>query len=72
LTFDSHILEVDSPETIMDVELEDLGQIALTDHLLDNVGNDMEGCDNKEEDEKEPMRVALDWQIPLVRDMMFT
>ena len=49
LPSDSHASEVDDPETILDVELEDPGQIALTDHLLDNVTNDMEGSDNKDE-----------------------
>jgi len=67
LPSDSHASEVDDPETILDVELEDPGQIALTDHLLDNVTNDMEGSDNKDEDEKDPMRISVDWQIPSVR-----
>jgi len=67
LPSDSHVLEVDDPETIMDVELEDLGQIMLTDHLLDNASNEMEGYDNKDEGEKEPIRISLDWQIPSVR-----
>jgi len=70
LPSDSHASEVDDPETILDVELEDPGQIALTDHLLDNVTNDMEGSDNKDEDEKDPMRISMHWQIPLVRVVM--
>ena len=67
LPSDSHVLEVDDPETIMDVELEDPGQIVLTDHLLDNASNEMEGYDNKDEGKKEPIRISLDWQIPSVR-----
>jgi len=51
----------------MDVEHEDLGQIALADHFLGNVSNNMEGSVNKDEDEKESMRIYLDWQIPSVR-----
>jgi len=51
----------------MDVEHEDPGQIALTDHFLSNISNDMEGSVNKDEDEKESMRIYLDWQIPSVR-----
>jgi len=43
---------------------------SLTDHLLDNVTNDMEGSDNKDEDEKDPMRISVDWQIPSVRVVM--
>ena len=67
LPSDSHASEVDDLETILDVELEDPGQITLTDHLLDNITNDMEGSENKDEDEKDPMRISVDWQIPSVR-----
>ena len=70
LSSDSDVLEVDNPETIMDVELEDPAQITLMDHLLDNASNEMEGYDNKDEGEKEPIKISLDWQIPLVRVMM--
>ncbi|KIK10825.1 hypothetical protein PISMIDRAFT_20060 [Pisolithus microcarpus 441] len=62
LPSDSHT-EVDSPETTTDAEPEDLGQIMLRDHLLENVSNEAEDFSNKDEDE-EPMMISLDWQIP--------
>jgi len=71
LPADGEVLEAEDPETIMDVEHEDPGQIALTDHLLDQVSNDIEGSVNKDEDE-EPMRILLNWQNPSVRVMMYT
>ena len=67
LRSDDHASDGEGPETIMDVEHEDLGQIALADHFLGNVSNNMEGSVNKDEDEKESMRIYLDWQIPSVR-----
>lgn len=56
--------DMDGPETIMDTEPEDLGQITLTDHLLEDVSNDAEGSSDKDEDE-ELMRICVDWKIPV-------
>ena len=51
----------------MDVEPEDLGQIVLADHLLEDETNDIDGSlVNKDDEEMEPMRISLDWQIPTV------
>ena len=51
----------------MDVEPEDLGQIALTDHLLENETNNIDSSlVNKDDEEVEPMIISLDWQIPTV------
>ena len=60
--------EAGHPDTIADVELEDLGQIALTDHLLEDETNDIDSslAVNKDDDEMEPMTILLDWQIPTV------
>ncbi|KIK16565.1 hypothetical protein PISMIDRAFT_15734 [Pisolithus microcarpus 441] len=69
LPSNSH-MEVDSPETTTDAEPEDLGQITLRDHLLENVSNEVEDFSNKDEDE-EPMMISLDWQIPRVRIPIF-
>ena len=59
--------DVGHPDTIVDVEPEDLGQIALADHLLEDETNDIDGSlVNKDDEEMEPMRISLDWQIPMV------
>jgi len=71
LPADGQVLEAEDPETIMDLEHEDPGQIALTDHLLDEVSNDIEGSISKDEDEV-PMRISFDWQNPSVRVVMYT
>ena len=71
MSSDGHVSEVDDLEMIMDVELEDLGQIVLSDHLLDNISDEMEGSDIRDGEEKEPMRIFFDWQIPSVRVVMF-
>ena len=61
----------DSQETIVDAEPEDLGEITLLDHL-ESLGNVVEGSLNKDEDEQEPMKINLDWQIPMVRFTIFS
>ena len=68
LPSDEHVSEAGHPDTIADVELEDLGQIALTDHLLEDETNDIDSslAVNKDDDEMEPMTIFLDWQIPTV------
>ena len=71
LPVDGQVLEVEDPETIMDVEYEDPGQIVLSDHLLDQVSNDIEGSVSKDKDE-EPMQILFDWQNPSVRVMVYT
>ena len=71
LPVNGQVLEAEDPKTIMDVEYEDPGQIALSDHLLDQVSNDIEGSISKDEDE-EPMQILFDWQNPSVRVMVYT
>ncbi|KIM54795.1 hypothetical protein SCLCIDRAFT_30844 [Scleroderma citrinum Foug A] len=60
LPVDGQVLEAEDPETIMDMEYEDPGQIALSDHLLNQVSNDIEGSVSKDED-KEPMQILFNW-----------
>lgn len=71
MSSDGRVSEVDDPEMIMDVELDDPGRITLSDHLLDNISNKMEGSDIRDGEEKEPMRISFDWQIPSVRVVTF-
>jgi len=67
LPSDEHVSEAGDPDTIVDIEPEDLGQIALTDHLLENETNDIDSSlVNKDDEEMEPMIISLDWQIPTV------
>jgi len=62
LPSDKHMSEAGDPDTIVDIELEDLGQITLTDHLLENETNDIDSSlVNKDDEEMEPMRILLDW-----------
>jgi len=63
--------EAGDPDMIVDVELEDLGQIALMDHLLENETNDIDSSLVKDDEEMEPMIISLDWQIPTV-SIIFT
>jgi len=70
LPSDGHVSEASDPDAIVDVESEDLGQIALLDHLLENICNDIDGLINKDDEDMEPMKILLDWQIPLVSDMI--
>ena len=71
LPSDRHVSEASDLDTIVDVESEDLGQIALADHLLEDVCNNVDGSVNKDDEEMEPMKISLDWQIPSVSDMIF-
>lgn len=67
LPSDEHAADAGHPDMIVDVEPEDLGQIALADHLLEDETNDIDGSlVNKDDEEMEPMRISLDWQIPTV------
>jgi len=66
LPSDGHVSEAGDQDTILDAEPEDLGEIALTDHLLKNEGSNINLLVNKDEEEVEPMIILLDWQIPSV------
>ena len=67
LPSDEHVSEAGDPDMIVDIEPEDLGQIMLMDHLLENESDNIDSSlVNKDDEEMESMRILLDWQIPSV------